>query len=62
MQRTHLGRTVGVFAVCWGICVLTIAFCKDFKDLATVRFLQGTFLTTNLQTWCSRLGLTFCNS
>jgi ACS family allantoate permease-like MFS transporter len=43
MQRTHLGRTVGVFAICWGACVLSIAFCKDFTQLATVRFLQGAF-------------------
>jgi MFS transporter, ACS family, allantoate permease len=43
MQRTHLGRTVGAFAICWGICVLSIAFCKDFTQLATVRFLQGAF-------------------
>jgi MFS transporter, ACS family, allantoate permease len=43
MQRTHLGRTVGTFAICWGACVLSIAFCKDFAQLAAVRFLQGAF-------------------
>jgi ACS family allantoate permease-like MFS transporter len=43
MQRTHLGRTVGVFAICWGVCVLSVAFCKDFGQLAAVRFLQGAF-------------------
>jgi hypothetical protein len=41
MQRTHVGRTIGIFAICWGACVLSVAFCKDFKELATVRFLQG---------------------
>jgi ACS family allantoate permease-like MFS transporter len=43
MQRTHIGRTVGIFAICWGACVLSIAFCKDFTQLAAVRFLQGAF-------------------
>ena len=43
MQKTHLGRTVGLLAILWGGCVLSIAFCKDFAQLAAVRFLQGAF-------------------
>ncbi|KAM0751761.1 MFS general substrate transporter [Meredithblackwellia eburnea MCA 4105] len=41
MQKTHLGRTVGVLMLLWGCIVLAIGFCHNYAQLAALRFIQG---------------------
>ena len=43
IQRYLMGRTLSCYMLCWGVVVLCIGFTQNFKQLVTLRALQGVF-------------------
>ncbi|RDW83238.1 MFS general substrate transporter-26 [Coleophoma crateriformis] len=46
LQRWALGRTLSIYMLCWGICVITISAAQDWTHLMVIRALQGFFECT----------------
>ncbi|KAH7419590.1 major facilitator superfamily domain-containing protein [Cadophora sp. MPI-SDFR-AT-0126] len=46
LQRWALGRTLSIYMLCWGICVISIAAAQNWTHLMVLRTLQGFFECT----------------
>ncbi|KAJ6632476.1 major facilitator superfamily domain-containing protein [Mycena sp. CBHHK59/15] len=46
LQRWALGRTLTIYMLCWGICVISIAAAQNWTHLMIIRALQGFFECT----------------
>ncbi|KAK5113733.1 hypothetical protein LTR85_010750 [Meristemomyces frigidus] len=46
LQRWALGRSLSIYMLCWGICIITIAAAQDWSQLMAIRALQGFFECT----------------
>ncbi|KAF4310160.1 putative major facilitator superfamily transporter protein [Botryosphaeria dothidea] len=46
LQRWALGRSLSIYMLCWGICVISIAAAKNWSQLMAIRALQGFFECT----------------
>ncbi|KAJ7472042.1 major facilitator superfamily domain-containing protein [Mycena latifolia] len=46
LQRWALGRTLSIYMLCWGICVISISAAQTFTHLVVIRALQGFFECT----------------
>lgn len=46
LQRWALGRTLSIYMLCWGICVICIAAAQNWSQLMALRGLQGFFECT----------------
>ncbi|EOD47610.1 putative major facilitator superfamily transporter protein [Neofusicoccum parvum] len=46
LQRWALGRTLSIYMLCWGICVISIAAAQNWSQLMAIRALQGFFECT----------------
>ncbi|KAK5110532.1 hypothetical protein LTR62_005724 [Meristemomyces frigidus] len=46
LQRWALGRTLSIYMLCWGICVISIAAAQNWTHLMVIRALQGFFECT----------------
>ncbi|KAK5133332.1 hypothetical protein LTR08_007857 [Meristemomyces frigidus] len=46
LQRWALGRTLSIYMLCWGICVISLAAAQNWSHLMAIRGLQGFFECT----------------
>ncbi|KAL3422436.1 major facilitator superfamily transporter [Phlyctema vagabunda] len=46
LQRWALGRTLSIYMLCWGVCVITISAAQNWSHLMAIRALQGFFECT----------------
>ncbi|KAK4541047.1 hypothetical protein LTR36_008416 [Oleoguttula mirabilis] len=46
LQRWALGRSLSIYMLCWGVCIITIAAAQNWSQLMAIRALQGFFECT----------------
>ncbi|KAE8454107.1 hypothetical protein EG329_005030 [Mollisiaceae sp. DMI_Dod_QoI] len=46
LQRWALGRSLSIYILCWGICVVSISAAQNWAQLMAIRALQGFFECT----------------
>ncbi|KAF7328846.1 MFS general substrate transporter-31 [Mycena venus] len=46
LQRWAMGRTLSIYMLCWGICVVSISVAQNWTHLMVIRALQGFFECT----------------
>lgn len=46
LQRWALGRTLSIYMLCWGVCIITISSAQNWSHLMAIRALQGFFECT----------------
>ncbi|KAB2578542.1 MFS transporter [Lasiodiplodia theobromae] len=46
LQRWALGRSLSIYMLCWGVCVISIAAAQNWSQLMAIRALQGFFECT----------------
>lgn len=46
LQRWALGRSLSIYMLCWGVCVITVSAAQNWAQLMAIRALQGFFECT----------------